>query len=148
MNSEIEKQACTPVKWDLFTFLFDQRSDSKSARLPDVASDERNERGCAPPHKAPVLDRAKLNEALVETIALWGRERTIDKCIEECCEMIAALIRYRRGGSADAVAEKIADVSIMVYMVSQVFGHENTGPRWDYKIERLRKTVVSQNIEW
>ena len=55
----------------------------------------------------------------------WGENAQIDMAIEECAELITALMDRRRGrGGDNAVAEEIADVEIMLEQLRIVIGKE------------------------
>lgn len=67
---------------------------------------------------------------------VFGEEHQMLKTVEECSELIDALMKYReqRVWSEDVITE-LADVSIMVEQMSIFFGREK------FELERLRKLL-------
>ncbi len=65
----------------------------------------------------------KLEKIYQATIDKWGEEAQYDQAVEECAELIAALMHYRRGKiDQQAVIDELADVSLMVGQLSWMFG--------------------------
>ena len=77
-----------------------------------------------------VFDGGGLMEAeeeqviLAEANKLFGERFQVDLCIEECSELIKALLKHRRYNTTKTLldmAEELADVSIMVQQLITVF---------------------------
>jgi NTP pyrophosphatase (non-canonical NTP hydrolase) len=83
-------------------------------------------------------------------VDVWGEQKQIDVAIEECSELIAALIHYRRNRtSSEFVAEEIADVVIMMQQMALIFNLTNVNSSLARKMERLSKRLdmVTQDIK-
>jgi hypothetical protein len=84
-------------------------------------------------------------EILRKAIDTYGDQAQIDVCIEECSELIKALIKYRRSYGAekyaarDNVVEEISDVQIMLDQMRMIYG--GTADQEAYKLERLEKRL-------
>ena len=79
-------------------------------------------------------EREVFNKALKE----YGIKSQKMMCIEECAELIDALIKYRNGRcSADDVVSEIADVRIMVKQMAMIFGEDKVKDQVHYKLGRL-----------
>lgn len=84
----------------------------------------------------------ELNELAAQAVEKWGTPAQIDMCIEECAELQNALLKYRRGrNSKDNVAEEIADVYIMLFQMTLIFGVELTDKWIDIKELRLKQRL-------
>lgn len=63
-------------------------------------------------------------EIYKRAIRLWGEELQFDIAIEECSELIKAIIKYKRTGSTDdtflRLCDEIADVSIMLEQLQEI----------------------------
>lgn len=81
-------------------------------------------------------------DVYAESLAKWGREARIDKAVEECCELVVALMQHRkdRVTVADVVSE-IADVEIMMESLRRVFGSGIVDVAKARKIERLLRKI-------
>jgi NTP pyrophosphatase (non-canonical NTP hydrolase) len=85
------------------------------------------------------INRKVLEDALVA----FGVDAQLDLVIEECAELIQALIKMRRtwgnnGGSVQKVREEIADAYIMVEQASIIFDEVAVQGFVDQKLVRLR----------
>ena len=67
----------------------------------------------------------EVTDAIEQSIEHYGREHRIDQCIEECSELIQALLKNRRFPECaehySNVLEEIADVTIMVESMRRLF---------------------------
>ena len=77
-----------------------------------------------------------------DALDTFGVEHQMDKCIEECAELINALEKYRRGRALtpDVVTE-IADVMITCVQMSIVFGPVAVAHEEARKLKRLEKRI-------
>jgi hypothetical protein len=73
-----------------------------------------------------------------EAIKHFGADKQKDKCIEECAELINALIKHRDGRcSDDDVITEIADVRIMVEQMAMIFDKRKVSSQIKFKLNRL-----------
>lgn len=76
---------------------------------------------------------------IVET---YGLDKQEDMAIEECSELIKAILKFRRSNAKDsdlrdAVIDEIADVQIMLTQLGIIFNCvEEVNERIDFKIDR------------
>lgn len=76
---------------------------------------------------------------IVET---YGSDKQEDMAIEECLELIKAILKFRRSNAKDsdlrdAVIDEIADVQIMLTQLGIIFNCvEEVNERIDFKIDR------------
>lgn len=76
---------------------------------------------------------------IVET---YGSDKHEDMAIEECSELIKAILKFRRSNAKDsdlrdAVIDEIADVQIMLTQLGIIFNCvEEVNERIDFKIDR------------
>jgi hypothetical protein len=71
-------------------------------------------------------------------VDLYGESNQAEKAIEECSELITALIKFSHGRATDEqVIDEIADVIIMSNQLRIIFGQEDVDERIKYKLERL-----------
>lgn len=76
---------------------------------------------------------------IVET---YGWDKQEDMAIEECSELIKAILKFRRSNAKDsdlrdAVIDEIADVQIMLTQLGIIFNCvEEVNERIDFKIDR------------
>ena len=62
------------------------------------------------------------DELMEQTIIKWGRASQEMLCIEECAELIDALMKHKRGRVGEmAVVEELVDVSLMVEQMRRIF---------------------------
>lgn len=94
----------------------------------------------------------KYADVLCAAIDTYGREAQTDVCIEECSELIKALLKYRRlpleerltakGMKAlGNIQEEIADVQIMLWQMEIFYGCDCVPSEIERKIDRLRERV-------
>lgn len=59
---------------------------------------------------------------LAEAISTFGAENQLNVAIEEMSELTKELCKYKRGlGNAEAIAEELADVRIMLDQIEMLF---------------------------
>lgn len=81
-----------------------------------------------------------MRETLIKNLALRGKDKQIDKCVEECGELIQILMKYKDDDTlSNRVSEEIADVLITIESLKLIFGTEDIDVWTDFKIERLNK---------
>jgi len=87
-------------------------------------------------------------------LELWGHESQIDMTIEECAELIQALMKYRRkqgdhDEALESVIEEIADVEIMLGQMKVLFDFQ--GNKVEYakrrKLRRLEEMIYDAKGE-
>jgi len=81
-------------------------------------------------------------EVLNTAIKEYGMSAQMDMCIEECSELIKALLKYRRNEDRQAlenICEEMADVQIMLDQMRLLFG--DTIKKAQYKIKRLAERL-------
>jgi len=62
-----------------------------------------------------VKTEIKTKDVYSLAVKYWGEQFQMDMMIEECCELIHAIMKYRRGkATIQDVAEECVDVQIMV----------------------------------
>lgn len=80
-----------------------------------------------------------MKEKLLKIIAHYGEQTQVDKAIEECSELIQALIKGRHSNSCDisCIVDEIADVEVMLAQLKMMFGcAEEVENRMYFKINR------------
>ena len=80
-----------------------------------------------------------MREKLLKIIAHYGEQSQVDKAIEECAELIQALIKGRHSRSCDItfIIDEIADVEVMLAQLKMMFGcTEEVEKRMYFKINR------------
>ncbi len=95
---------------------------------------------------------------LKEIADAYGNDPQIDMCIEECSELIKALLKYRRKSNSNSstgeemsalredIIGELADVRIMVEQMEIIFGcHDKVKQVIDYKISRQMKRLENHN---
>lgn len=79
----------------------------------------------------------------------YGKEKQVDIAIEECSELIKALLKDRRGkATIDDIVDEIADVQIMLYQLEYLFKCENAvNERVGAKITRQLSRIKEENAK-
>lgn len=68
------------------------------------------------------MREAETRKLCRKAIDAWGIEAQLDMAIEECSELIKAIIKLRRGkGSALEVIEEAVDVANMMKQIEEIF---------------------------
>lgn len=94
----------------------------------------------------------KYADTFYNAIVTYGREAQTDMCIEECSELIKALLKLRRLPLEERIAakgmkaleniqEEIADVQIMLWQIDLMYGYGYVEDQIDKKINRLKERV-------
>ena len=68
-------------------------------------------------------------EIYKQTIKKWGEDAQIDLCIEECGELIVALIkrnRYSNGSNNDDIINDLVDVEIMIEQLKIIYAKKES----------------------
>ena len=93
----------------------------------------------------------RANEVLnicTQAVDTFGVESQTDMAIEECAELINALEKHRRGRNSKAdVVEEIADVMIMCFQMTYIFGGKQTYAEIEYKASRLKGRIEARKAE-
>ena len=95
------------------------------------------------------LSKSEVDDILIRERAIcenaldtFGIEHQVDKCIEECAELINALEKYRRGRALPPeVVTEIADVMITCAQMSIIFGRVAVVHEEARKLKRLEKRI-------
>lgn len=87
-------------------------------------------------------------EIYFKAIVEWGAKFQMDMAVEECSELIKALMKYRRPDLqedreelVDNVIEEIADVEIICEVLGLLFDREKIDKVKRFKIDRLKKRI-------
>jgi NTP pyrophosphatase (non-canonical NTP hydrolase) len=95
-------------------------------------------------------------------ITAWGENLQLDMVVEECSELIRAIMKYKRklatGGlyleARESMAEEVADVSIMIEQLKFMRLNDIAHPfkddikRWmEYKLDRLEYRLTINERE-
>lgn len=90
---------------------------------------------------------------LRETIRIYGEDRQIDKCIEECSELIKELLKWRNADDAitehiavSRVADEIADVLITIETLKNIFPDVLIETSIVHKIDRLAERNKADRV--
>ena len=94
-----------------------------------------------------------MNKVLADAIATYGTKSQEDKVIEECSELIKAILKLRYNEEdykipilKDAIAEEMADVEIMLEQMKMI--HDNrelVESQKAKKIERLERRLKKKH---
>jgi NTP pyrophosphatase (non-canonical NTP hydrolase) len=83
---------------------------------------------------------------LRKAIELWGEEFQRDVLIEECSELIMAIVQCRRGRCTHReIVEELADVYVAGYQLAMMLGMPEVLSVANEKIERLQKRVEADD---
>ncbi len=80
-------------------------------------------------------------------INTWGEESQKLMMIEECSELIKAILKEWRGGSTENVIEELADVQIMLNQMIVIYEREEFEPVMKKKLDRLRQRIKHSTKE-
>jgi NTP pyrophosphatase (non-canonical NTP hydrolase) len=91
-------------------------------------------------------------DVICDAIDTYGREAQTDMCIEECSELIKALLKLRRLPLEERIAakgmkaleniqEEIADVQIMLWQIDLMYGYGYVEDQIDKKLNRLKERI-------
>lgn len=90
------------------------------------------------------------SEIIRDAVDTFGISSQIDMAIEECAELIDALMKYRRGRvGVNEVITEIADVQIMCAQLEFIFGGNSkiVGAERMRKMDRLRSRLEAHKKE-
>lgn len=78
-------------------------------------------------------------DLLTSVIEQWGVEAQENQAIEECSELITAILHHRRNKcSEDDIITEIADVSIMCEQLRIIYGNDRVDNEIQRKLKRLQ----------
>ena len=78
------------------------------------------------------------SELYQQTMKKWGEQAQYDQAAEECAELIAALMHYRREKvDEQQVIDELADVTLMVGQLTWMFGADRVEAAVKRKREKL-----------
>ena len=91
-------------------------------------------------------------DVICDAIDTYGQEAQTDMCIEECSELIKALLKLRRLPLEERIAakgmkaleniqEEIADVQIMLWEIDLMYGYGYVEDQIDKKLNRLKERI-------
>ena len=93
-----------------------------------------------------MMKRSQKKALYAEALAHYGLNSQIFMVFEEMGELQDALAKYIRGrGTTEAVITELADVSIMVEQMAQLFGVEDFRAEKERKLNRLASRLSSSN---
>lgn len=79
-----------------------------------------------------------------DAVSAFGIESQKRMAVEECAELINALMKESRGRvSDDDIITEIADVQIMMEQLSQIYGKEKVTRERHRKLCRLKKRILA-----
>lgn len=86
-------------------------------------------------------------EICQKAVEKWGNRSQSDLMIEECSELIQAIIKYRRGiGTKDQVVSEMADVQIMLNQMKVIVGDDALFDKWvNVKLSRLESIIKNDS---
>lgn len=77
-----------------------------------------------------------------KVIEARGKQRQVDKCIEECSELILELQKFRYGHSTcEKVCGEIADVQITIDQMKLIYGQKAYKECFVFKSNRLKRRL-------
>lgn len=86
------------------------------------------------------------NEIYQKAIDKFGHESQVKMAIEECGELIVALMHLGRGRVAiQSVIEEIADVEIIMGQLRVLFGSDEVDRIKGQKLEKLRGMINNES---
>jgi NTP pyrophosphatase (non-canonical NTP hydrolase) len=83
-------------------------------------------------------------EIIKSAISTYGSGSQIDKTVEECGELIQALMKCKRhqtGKNINNVCDEIADVKIMIMQMEEIFPAGTIKERVEFKLNRLKDRI-------
>ena len=87
--------------------------------------------------------------AIRKIIARYGARVQIEKSVEECAELIQALMKPRSPREIiESVVDELADVSIMLEQLKLIFFcADQVEERIDFKIKRQLERIEKENVK-
>lgn len=92
------------------------------------------------------LNRTERNDVYAKALKKWGVEMQATVAIEEMSEVIKEITKAMRGElNREHLAEEIADATIMLEQISQIYNINASVSSWvDYKIASLKRRVENK----
>ena len=98
--------------------------------------------------KGPFLSHAEEEAILRDALETMGTETQLNKCAEECGELIAVLNQWREGRATNAhSAEEVADVRLINNQMRLFFGPQLVDTIYYQKILRLKERIAAHKKE-
>ncbi|OQY21742.1 MAG: antitoxin [Desulfobacteraceae bacterium 4572_35.2] len=90
----------------------------------------------------------ELEQLYRSTVDVWGEQAQYDQAVEECAELIAALMHYRREKvDAQQVIDELADVTLMLGQLTWMFGKERVEEAVQRKRIKLDDLMERENAQ-
>ena len=84
----------------------------------------------------------KYKETLQEAILKYGYTSQITMAVEEMAELLNTIAKERRGRATQKdIVTEIADVTIMMWQLSLIYGEQSVEMEIEQKIERLKERI-------
>lgn len=86
----------------------------------------------------------EMQQIVIQAIAEnYGFSKQSDVCIEECSELIKAILKYRRGkGTVTDIIDELADVEIMIEQMKDLLCcHSDVRERISFKLSRQQARI-------
>jgi NTP pyrophosphatase (non-canonical NTP hydrolase) len=86
---------------------------------------------------------------MIKKLAAQGMQSQLDQTQEECAELIQAISKFRRKKTVERksdLLEEIADVSIMVMQLYEIFGKDEIEQRIKEKLARSEGRLKNGNL--
>lgn len=84
-------------------------------------------------------------ELYQRTVETWGEQAQYDQAAEECAELIAALLHYRRAKvDKQQVVDELADVTLMVGQLTWMFGRQQVEAAVIRKRQKLQYLLTAE----
>lgn len=92
------------------------------------------------------FNRTERNDVYAKALKKWGVEMQSTVAIEEMSEVIKEITKAMRGElNREHLAEEIADATIMLEQISQIYNINASVSSWvDYKIASLKRKVENK----
>lgn len=98
--------------------------------------------------QGPFLSPAEEEAILRDALETMGTETQLNKCAEECGELIAVLNQWREGRATNAhSAEEVADTRLMNNQMRLFFGPQLVDTIYYQKLLRLKERIAAHKKE-
>lgn len=89
-------------------------------------------------------------------VTIYGDDKQVDMCIEECAELQKALLKRRRevnkgfpdpekvNAAKETIIDELADVTVMVEQMKIIYGYEAVEERIGFKINRQMERLKNR----
>lgn len=97
------------------------------------------------------MKNEEIKSVCQKALDYYGTSAQVDKALEEMGELTTALMKFKHGSVKDkAVITKIADVIVMTYQMSLLFGTDEVNDEISRKVERLKESISDKkaNVEF